>query len=281
VSSAEAFQPDPDRRPLAGRVVLVTRPAAQAAATVDAIQAAGAHAWCLPTLAITAPGAPHAVAHAIAALRGAAFAIFTSANAVDGAIAFGLDRAALASADRVLAAVGAGTAAALHARGLVDTVDAVLVPEAGSDSEALLAHPRFASVAGLGGVVFTGDDARPWLVDTLRARGATVEVAATYARGCPPPVDAATEAALAAAPLDAVTTASSEGLRHLHAMVGARALARLRALPHVVTHSRIAAAARAAGVSGPVAIADDARDGTVRALVGILADSPPVPPPPS
>ncbi len=263
----------PDR-PLAGCIVLVTRAAAQAAPTLDALAAVGASGWCIPTLAITPSADPTALPAALAELATTAIAIFTSANAVAAASPALLAAGGL-PADTLVAALGAATAAALRARGLVAPARPIVVPAGTADSEALLADPAFARLDGRRVVIFTGDEPRAWLAATLTARGARVRVTPVYARACPPPVDAGTARALASRPLHAVTAASAQGLRHLYAMVDpvdAEAGHRLRALPHVVTHPRIAAvAADTLHVRGPVAVADDAHGATARTLVGILA----------
>jgi uroporphyrinogen-III synthase len=258
---------------LAGCTVLVTRAAAQAVATVAALEAVGARAWCLPTLVIGPPADAGALDAALARREAFDIAVFTSANAVTAVSARLLAVGGL-TAGTTVAALGRGTEAALRSTGIVPPPRTIVIPPDTADSEALLDTATFGTVAGRHVVVFTGDDPRPWLADTLAARGARVEVVPTYARHCPPPVDADVAETLATSPLDAVTAASTQGLAHLYAMVDPvlpPAGRRLRALPHVVTHARIAAAARdVLGVHGRTVVADDAHTGTVRALVGIL-----------
>jgi uroporphyrinogen-III synthase len=74
-------------------------------------------------------------------------------------------------------AVGPGTARALQAHGL----DSIITPD-GQDSEALLALPQLADVAGKRVVIVRGVGGRALLADTLRARGAQVDFMECYRR---------------------------------------------------------------------------------------------------
>ena len=129
--------------PLSGMTVLVTRPAGQGEALARLITEAGGKAVLAPLLSIASPLDPSLAAGLLNASEPWNWLIFISANAVRFALGFdgwvgqgaGLTR---------LAAVGEATAAALAEAGL--TVD--LVPYPQFNSEALLADPRMAEVAG-------------------------------------------------------------------------------------------------------------------------------------
>ncbi|WP_275576186.1 uroporphyrinogen-III synthase [Aquitalea magnusonii] len=58
----------------------------------------------------------------------------------------------------------------------------ILFPTAGSDSEALLALPQLADVAGQHWLIVRGQGGRALLADTLCARGAQVSLAEVYQR---------------------------------------------------------------------------------------------------
>ncbi|RMH51051.1 MAG: uroporphyrinogen-III synthase [Zetaproteobacteria bacterium] len=111
---------------LAGRVVLVTRAAGQAAATVRAVERRGGRALCLPCLELRFDA--EEAARALAALRSGPEVplLITSSNGVASLRAHASDaELARLLAGRPLFAVGRKSAAALQALGLRDCI----VPE--------------------------------------------------------------------------------------------------------------------------------------------------------
>lgn len=171
------MQPQPGS--LEGRRILVTRPAHQADQLCRLIEARGGTAVRLPLLSIVP------VPHAASVLRlmesASAFDgwIFTSANAVRHAR--DLWRREWPAP---LTAVGPATAAALEAG-----AQAAAVPTATYASEAVLELPQFQNVTGKKFLIITGEEGLAGLAATLRARGATAEVAEVYRR-VPLPYDA-------------------------------------------------------------------------------------------
>lgn len=240
-------------RPLAGRRILVTRPAADAEGLARRVREAGGIALCVPTLEIQ-PLADLAALHAVADhLDDYRFAIFVSRNAVrHGVQALRARRGPLPwPAGLRLASVGSGTRRALEAMGL----GVVLSPAGAADSEALLALPELHAVRGMRIALVRGEGGRTLLADTLAARGALVSQAACYRRVRPDHAGRLA-AAWAEAPLDALAVSSAQGLANLAAMLGVDAATRLRASALFVPHSRIAQAARQLGlenvrVAGP------------------------------
>lgn len=232
-------------RPLAGRRILVTRPAGDAEGLARRLREAGGIAVCVPTLEIQAiadPSAVHGVADRLEDYR---FAIFVSRNAVR--IGMQALRARRGTnpwpADLRLASVGAGTRRELEALGFT----AVLSPPGPADSEALLALPELQSVAGCRIALFRGEGGRTLLADTLISRGAEVTQAACYRR-LRPDHAARLGAVWAEAPVDAVAVSSAEGLANLAAMLGADASRRLAASALFVPHARVAQAAGRLGL---------------------------------
>lgn len=226
--------------PLAGRVILVTRPAHQSVALAEGIRAAGGEALLFPALEIV-PVDPRSLAPQLSRLSDYDMAIFISPNAARFGIAAIREVAALPDEIDVFA-VGPGTAKTLETLGLSD----VTVPP-GQDSEALLALPQLEQVAGTRIAMFRGVGGRPLLADTLRARGATVDYVECYRRRCP---DADAGPLLQRwSALSAVTIASAETLHNLVAMLGDGGTGRLRATPLFVPHAKIAEAARMSGMT--------------------------------
>ena len=250
--------------PLAGRIIAVTRPRAQAAPLADAIAGAGGTPLLFPLLDILPVADPLALEADVAGLPGAALAIFISPNAVAHALPLILAHGPW-PVGLVPAAVGQGTVKALAARG----VTGCIAPRERFDSEALLALPELAGerVSGKRVVIFRGDGGRELLADTLRARGATVECVACYRRAGPAGgVDILLER-WRAGRLDALTVSSSEGLRHLLDLLDDEGRSFLARTPVFVPHARIAENARASGLQK--IILTDAADAGI--LAGLLA----------
>jgi uroporphyrinogen-III synthase len=190
---------------LAGVGVLVTRPEHQAEPLVAAIEAAGGRAIRFPAIEV-APLAAATIEAEAAGLHDPDIAIFVSANAVR----YGLGHAVAPC----IAAVGPATAAAIEAAGAQVNIR----PQAGFDSEHLLAEPEFEDVAGKVVRIIRGESGRELLAETLRKRGATVEYLAVYSRRAPQPDAAALsrlEEAWLAGDVDAVTVMSVETLVNL------------------------------------------------------------------
>jgi len=226
--------------------LIVTRPAAQAADWVRALQALGQDAVALPLLDIAPVEDPAPLHAAWRALPGADFVMFVSANAV--LHFFAQAPAGLAWPQGLRAGcTGPGTSAALRGAGV--PAGAIVEPTPGSsfDSEslwALLAHEDW---AGRRALVVRGEEGRDWLADTLRARGATVDFVAAYRR-CAPVLDAAAQALLARALATPAAhlwlLSSSEAVAHLRPLAPGADWSTSSAL---ASHPRIAQTARELG----------------------------------
>ena len=249
------------RGALAGRHIAVTRPAAQADSLCDAIAARGGVPVRFPVLGIE-PVDAAALADIAARLDRFDLAFFVSPNAVQHALTPILARRPWPPR-LVVATVGKGSERALAAFGF----HAVVAPQSGFDSEAVLALAEFRpeAVRGRRVVIFRGDGGRDLLGETLRERGAEVEYVCCYHR-FQPEQDAAPLLALAKqGALDAITLTSSEGVATLAAIVGDDGLRLLRAVAIFAPHPRIAAHARAAGFDSVIETGPG-DDGLVRAL---------------
>lgn len=227
--------------------VIVTRPAAQAAAWVADLRRDGFDAVALPLIHITPPADLRPVQQAWHTLARHQLLFFVSANAVLHFFAQRPPGAAWPGGTRA-AAPGPGTAAALRAQGLPPS--AVLEPAddaASFDSESLWARLQAESWAGCSALVVRGENGRDWLAEQLRAAGAEVHFLAAYTRGAPQPGPAGL-ALLAAAQADPARhlwlLSSSEAVHHLRALWGGATPPGARAL---ASHPRIAQTAREAG----------------------------------
>jgi uroporphyrinogen-III synthase len=236
--------------PLAGRRIVVTRPAAQAHGLLSLIRAAGGEALACPTLEIVelADTAPFfAVADRLGQFD---LAIFVSRNAVRRALALLGSRGL--PPRLALATVGKGSREELEAAGY----RGALAPTGRPDSEALLALPALRNVAGRHIVIFRGDGGRALLGDELAKRGALVEYAACYRRALPAAGAAPLLAAWVQGPVHAIAISSGEGLSNLVQLLGAGATGRFGDTPLFVPHERVSEQAARLGarrvqVAGP------------------------------
>ncbi len=159
--------------PLRAWHVVVTRPQPAADQTALLLREAGARVLVSPMLEI----APLPYAHV--APRTFSASIFVSVAAVEHGLAAlaDIDRQSLGS----VLAIGAATAKRLVANGFADAY----APQAGEDSEALLADARLMAVSGKAILIVRGQSeagGRRLMADTLRARGAAVTEIACYER---------------------------------------------------------------------------------------------------
>ena len=241
--------------PLAGVTVLVTRPSHQADALCQRIEHAGGAVLRLPALRIEDPAD---TAHAAAVMQGLEaydLAVFVSANAVERACAL---RGGPLPAGLRTAAVGPATALALTAAGAAD----VITPQSGFDSEALLAHPALAEVAGQRILVVRGDGGRALLGETLTARGALVEFAAVYRRVPGAAPSGAVADALRRRRVDATLATSADALEALVGLCTGDLRHGLLASQLVVASARMVKLAESHGFAPPL-IADAAGDGAL------------------
>ena len=220
---------------LNGAHVLVTRPAHQAENLCRLIEGRGGVAIRFPTLAIAAFTDTQAIQNRLAQLYSYQWLVFISANAVtmhsyysDG------DKIEKFKSIRI-AAIGKATAQALALAGL--PVD--LVPDAGYNSEALLAMPQMQQMQGLRCLIVRGEGGREALATTLRNRGATVDYLDVYRRIIPNSDSSQPTLLLAQDKLTVITATSGAALQNLLIMLEEKHHPRLFATPLVVVSDRI------------------------------------------
>jgi len=243
---------------LAGARILVTRPAHQADGLCHAIAAAGGTALRLPLFAIMPAADDSELRQRLDAARGAAWWLFTSANAATAAITLlpppWLPR---------VAAVGPATAAVLGAAGIQD----IIVPPAEFSGAGLAALPEFADAAGRDCAIVTGEDGRTDLADALRARGGRVARVALYRR------DVVTHAATAVVALiescDAIVVTSLQSLERMYALTPAERRPALLQKPLLVPSPRVVEHARTMGFLTPPLLPDRVADA---AFIDALAE---------
>jgi uroporphyrinogen III methyltransferase/synthase len=166
-----------ERRPLFGRPVVVTRPAAQSADLVARLEEVGAEVMEAPAIRVEPPASWDEVDRAIAALPRYRWIVLTSVNAVrsffDRLYACGRDARALGGVK--VCAIGEKTAAVVRRYGVVP--DRVAEESTGEGLVAAFAEEDVAGAAILFPRARVARDVAP---DALAARGAKVDVITVY-----------------------------------------------------------------------------------------------------
>jgi uroporphyrinogen III methyltransferase / synthase len=197
-----------ERRPLHGKKVVVTRARAQASELARRLEALGAEPIELPAIRIEPLIDSEEVRSAVEALHTYALVCVTSPNGArilfEAMAEQGRDARALANAS--VAAIGAGTEAALAAGGIL----ADIVPER-FVAEELVEELDKLELDGKPVLIARAAEAREVLPDALRKRGAKVDVVAFYETVAERPGAAALERAKDA---DFITFTSSSTVKN-------------------------------------------------------------------
>jgi uroporphyrinogen III methyltransferase/synthase len=249
-----------ERRPLHGRIVVVTRARAQASDLAARLASLGANVVELPAIRIVPRIDSDEVRKAVGALHSYALVCLTSPNGVrllfEAMAEQGRDARALANA--TVAAIGPGTAAALQERGVLADV----IPKT-SVAEALVEALAEVEVEGRPVLLARAAEARDVLPDALRERGADVDVVTLYETVKEQPEPAAVDAARSA---DYLTFTSSSTVRNLVDALGGDGLpdgARVVSIGPVTSD-----ALRDEGLEVDVEAEQHDIDGLVEALLG-------------
>jgi len=238
---------------LAGKGIVVTRPAWQAASLCALLAEHGAVPIAFPTLEIQPIADSKAAKAALSRAAQSDLLIFISANAVEQALA--LLPQGLPERPK-LAVIGKATARALRRAGR----EPDLIPTAGNDSEALLALAELQRMNGCQVLIVRGVGGRETLAETLRARGANVNYAEVYRRVRPHSNPSELIARWQRAEIHAVTATSNETLQNLYDLVGETGRRYLLRTPLVVVSPRAAVLAVELGFRAPTTVAEEAGD---------------------
>jgi uroporphyrinogen III methyltransferase/synthase len=248
-----------EARPLHGKRVVVTRARAQASELARRLDALGAEPVELPAIRIEPRIDSDEVRRAVQNLHTYALVCLTSANGVrllfEAMAAQGRDARALANA--TIAAIGSGTEAALAAHAVI----ADIVPERFVAEELVEALNRL-ELDGKPVLVARAAEARDLLPDTLRKRGAQVDVVTLYETVAEEPDPEALERARDA---DFITFTSSSTVRNFIDATGDGVPqgAKVVSIGPVTSE-----AAREAGLTVDVEAERHDIDGLVEALLG-------------
>lgn len=252
----------PESDALTARRIVVTRAAAQSAALMDKLRAAGALPVATPAIQILPPEHLLPLTAAAERLGDYAWCVFTSSNAVRALLDERGDNRWPASVK--VAAVGTGTARALTEAGLV-----VHFQPSAAVAEALARE--LPVIAGDRVLWPHGDLAKQELAETLTVRGAVVDAIVAYRTVANIALLGIVDA-LRDGRVDAITFTSPSTVRHVVEGIGAAGV-RLDTLPAATRPMIVcigpvsAAAARECGlpIDGIANPSDD--DGLVAALI--------------
>ncbi len=212
-----------ETRPLFGRRVVVTRAREQASDLKRLLEESGAQVLQFPTIEIAPPDSWDSVDAVIDKLAGYQWLIFTSTNGVKGFFERlhlkGKDARALAGCR--IAAVGDTTAADLESRGIA----ADLVPPK-FQSTALLPLLE-ADQKGIRTAVVRAAEGREELIEELRRRGGTVDLAVAYQTKAADYDIEELRQLIAAGSIDAVTFTSASTVDHFFSKLTAEERARV------------------------------------------------------
>jgi len=222
---------------LAGRVIVITRPAGTAASFARQVRARGGVPLLLPGLALRASEDIDAARTQLRAALRDDLLLFTSPASVRFAAAL----APLRTRATVLA-VGQGTVAALRRQGLV-----AQAPTRHQDSEGLLDLPALREIGGRRIALIGAPGGRGLLQQRLVDAGAWLREVWVYRRTAPRLDRRHAEAILHLPASARVLLSSAQALVHLHDALAPPAWKRLCAATAVVSSERLAAAAREAG----------------------------------
>jgi uroporphyrinogen-III synthase len=217
--------------PLQNCTIVVTRPTAQAARLIKALEDAGATVIHFPVIEITAPPDQDKLREQAKQLNTYDMAIFISRNAVIYGSA--LIRQTAWPASIQIAAIGEGTAQQLHEQGM--TVD--IVANGIANSESLLNTESMENVAGKRILIFRGNGGKEKLADNLLKRGATVDYLECYERNRPNNNTEILSELWRRKAMNGIILTSSEGLKNLYDMVKKEDFVHLNTTPLYVISS--------------------------------------------
>lgn len=241
---------------LAGVRVILTRPRHQCDALITMLGKRGADARCLPVVEIERPSNAVPAVEALERIHRFDIAVFTSANAVRGALLLKADLATVLNRPAV-AAVGPATRRALEAAGIA----VAIVPGDEFSSEGLLRHPclEASAVDGRQVLIVKGAGGRGLLADALEAAGAEVTSVDVYRRSRPE----VRIPQLLGEPLtdfDLIVLTSGTAMEHLLALSSDAEKRQILGMTMVVSSERIARIARKRGARRPPVVSSGPGD---------------------
>ncbi len=236
-----------------GPTMLVTRPTHQANQLMELALSAGGTAYGFPTIEIKPVKKSIDLLETIKTLPDCDYLFFISPNAV----IHGIEAISGAIGDIPktikLAAVGAGTVAALKTAGY----HCQLAPEDNFNSESLLALPALQDIQNKRIIIFRGNGGRNKLKNELSQRGAHVVYAECYERAIPEANPETLINKLRNHNINIISFTSSDAARNLVTILGNNAELVLN-LPVIVVSQRISDVCQTLGFKADIILAKSA-----------------------
>jgi uroporphyrinogen III methyltransferase / synthase len=253
-------------KPLEGKRIVVTRAPEQAQDLIHSLEALGAEVLLFPTVQFVPPEDWRELDEQLSKLYFFQAILFLSKNAVHYFFRrfrdLGIKCYADGSSDRLIAAVGPGTAREAEANGF--HVDIVASEHTGHG----LARELGDSIKGRNVLIPRGDLADDAVPDELRAAGARVTQVVVYRSVAPEKTDPAIAAQILHGDADAVIFASPSAFHHFSKILGDADLLRLSARTHFAAIGPTTARAlRDAGIRVEIEAAEASSVGLADALV--------------
>ena len=258
-------------KPLAGKRIVLTRDPEQAREWIHSLEQLGADVLLLPTVAFAPPEDWSQLDEELRRLGGFDALIFFSKNAVryvlDRCAQLGIKCEMLQANNRVLAAVGPGTAEELSARGL----HANFISK-GRTGESL-AREFGPVLKGRKALVPRSDRGDERVLESLRKAGANVTSVIAYRTTVPESLDSAALARIRQGDADAIVFASPSAFRNLCDALGKSDAAALAARTQFAAIGPTTAAAiRDARLRAEIEASDPSAAGMVDALVRFFTE---------
>ena len=255
---------------LRGRRILVTRPRSQAGTLTQKLKALGAEVCEFPTIEMQPPENYAALDQAIENLQDYEWLIFTSVNGVEQFLARAQQRgrSITGSETRRFAAIGPETAKKLEAAGIRNCV----VPER-YQAEGILEMLASESMRGRKVLIPRAAQARDILPETLRQRGADVDVVDAYRTVLPAASVSELKALLRNRKIDVITFTSSSTMTNFARLLEGQNLAEavsgitIACIGEITKHT-----VEDLGLHAHIVAAESTVDGLVRAIVDYFAE---------
>jgi uroporphyrinogen III methyltransferase/synthase len=257
-----------ERRPLFGKILLVTRAAGQASQLSAGLRALGAYVVELPAIAFCAPVDTAALDSAIRRVGEFRWLIFTSVNGVKWFLKrvweTGGDARSLAGPE--VMTIGPATGQALEERGIRMRFPSTYI------AEDLVNYLSKKEISGAKVLLAGAEEVRPALVEGLKRLGASVEKVACYRTVAAKADPSQAAELLKSGELDMFTFTSSSTVTHTMSLLeGVLPREELERVPAACLGPITAETARRAGLKVKVVAEEQTIDGLIRALLSFYS----------